>query len=909
MADEQIIISVNYDTAEAVKSVDSLTDEIIGLENAQKAMKKRFKDGEISAEKYSVAIEQNRMALSKAKAERKDNIKILKLEVGTRARAKAQLAKYTKELDKTNASTKEGAKRIIELTEKTKKLRAEISKSEQATGDFRRQVGKYPKAMGALKASFGSMLNPIGLVTAAVGGIVAGFKLLIDRNKELNNAQGKTNAFFKATDSDLISLNTNIYTLAKVWDKDFNEVLTATNALAKKFGITGKAAFELVEEGLKKGADINGDFLNQVKEYPTFFKEAGVSASGFVSIIAQTEKAGVFSDKGVDTIKEATLSLREMTPAAQKALEGIGISSKELEKALKSGSMTYFEAIQKVSNKLGSIEANSPAVGAALADIFKGAGEDAGIDYIKMLGTMDLSLDNITTSLTESEQASIKLSEAWNNSVNSMAESGGVLDTVWTGLKNSLADWMDLSSKTSEALNNLFKGEAEAALKNYTEIMHGELIPVFDKVNKKILESGKSAEQQAAMFSAAATTIEKEYGAEAKFLFEQLYNEKKILHEKEVEDNKKAQAQKIIDDKKAATKRKELLKIEAKNKAVIDQKKLDKVKSNTKSVEEIERESLNAREWMRKNASEITKQTSAETTQAVIDNIQKEKDAYLLKVEAEKQAEADFNEWKKQSDAENLENKRANAQMGLDIASQLSAAAFNLYNADLDMKERTELDKQETRTKNLLANTNLTEEQRTDIEEKAATEREKIEKAFAKKRRKAAIAEAIVSGSLAVLKALASVAPPASYVLAATTAVLTGLQIATIKRQQFAEGGEVTGFQVSGPSHAAGGVPIYVGNQYAGEMQGGENIYITKKEASAEINALSEINQKHGGVAFGGGGSTKKHFAEGGEVETETDINSQINEAIERAHVVVRVEDISTGMNERDDVLNVGVIS
>lgn len=49
------------------------------------------------------------------------------------------------------------------------------------------------------------------------------------------------------------------------------------------------------------------------KEYPAYFKEAGISASQFIAIIAETSKQGIYSDKGLDAIKEGNLRIREMT--------------------------------------------------------------------------------------------------------------------------------------------------------------------------------------------------------------------------------------------------------------------------------------------------------------------------------------------------------------------------------------------------------------------------------------------------------------------------------------------------------------------------------------------------------------------------------------------------------------------
>ncbi len=69
------------------------------------------------------------------------------------------------------------------------------------------------------------------------------------------------------------------------------------------------------------GADVNGEFLDTLKEYPAYFKEAGISAEEFVGHYGKMRANKVFSPtRGVDTIKEANTRLREMTTATAEAL-------------------------------------------------------------------------------------------------------------------------------------------------------------------------------------------------------------------------------------------------------------------------------------------------------------------------------------------------------------------------------------------------------------------------------------------------------------------------------------------------------------------------------------------------------------------------------------------------------------
>lgn len=84
--------------------------------------------------------------------------------------------------------------------------------------------------------------------------------------------------------------------------------------------------------------------------------------------------------------------------------------------------------------------------------------------------------------------------------------------------------------------------------------------------------------------------------------------------------------------------------------------------------------------------------------------------------------------------------------------------------------------------------------------------------------------------------------------------------------KKYAKGG-----QIVGRSHAQGGVTFRGDNGQVFEAEGGENVYILKRSASAEINALSALNEAHGGNSFSTSGLYK--FADGGMVANISEAN------------------------------------
>lgn len=314
--------------------------------------------------------------------------------------------------------------------------------SQTNAGGVMEGLGTKAKALG--KTLLGLLSNPWVLAFLGIAGVAAGVKWWYDYNKGLMEATKLTKDFTGLSGSELKGVRNEVQAVADSYDKDFREVLEATNALAKQFGISFQEAMQLVEDGFVAGADANGEFLENVKEYPAYFREAGLSASEFIAITTQANKAGIYSDKGIDVIKEGNLRIREMTKATAEALDAIGISSKEVQQSLADGSKTTFDIMQEVSAKLAEFPESSSEVGTALADIFGGPGEDAGLQYILTLKDIDTNLDNVKDragELAELQEEQMRSQVELENVIASVFDAtGGSFESMTTKAKTFVND-------------------------------------------------------------------------------------------------------------------------------------------------------------------------------------------------------------------------------------------------------------------------------------------------------------------------------------------------------------------------------------------------------------------------------------------------------------------------------------
>lgn len=310
--------------------------------------------------------------------------------------------------------TVDGKEQLATATTNIGDLRKAVSSAVKDADKFRVSLLNWSQGVQAVDA----ITDTLGKVSTSLSQVSAKMNGLQQSSNAVTLLTGKTG-------DEMLRFRNSVQAVADYFGMDFNEVMQSANAMSKGFGVSIDEALSLIRDGLVSGANANGEFLDTIKEYPRYFKEAGLSAEDFVAISTNAAKQGVFSDKGVDVIKEGNLRIREMTKATADALNGIGISADGVQKALQDGSMTTFEVMQQVATKLKELPASSSQVGTAIADIFGGPGEDAGLEYIKTLDGVKLSMDDVkaaTNGIAEQQERQIKMQENVKNAMSSVID-------------------------------------------------------------------------------------------------------------------------------------------------------------------------------------------------------------------------------------------------------------------------------------------------------------------------------------------------------------------------------------------------------------------------------------------------------------------------------------------------------
>ena len=468
----QTILDIRVNSADAIQNIIKYKDELSKVKMEQKTLREELADGIKTQDEYNSAMmkqvkreEELRQAIQSNQRVLRANIKEQKNLEGSLEQLRGELSKATAAYDKMSRAERESAEGV-DLKNHINTITKELKGAEEETERFYRNVGNYENSIknaifgnsqfgnslmnisdslgeggvsGMLnnakasvmcfgKAALGLMANPAFLAIAGIAGAGAAFKFWWDYNEGLEKASMLTQQYTGLTGNDMKQVRTEVQSLADMFGKDFGEVLQAANSMSKQFGISMSEAISNLEEGFLRGGDASGEMLENIREYSTHFKEAGLSADDMLQISINATKQGVFSDKGLDAIKEANVRLREMPQATQDALSGLGLNVQEIMKGLRDGSLSTFEVMQQVSGKLNEVGANAPETGAAIADIFGSAGEDAGLAYLTTLQDINTELDlteEKTDEVTEAKRRQLEADQELDRAVAALFDRTG----------------------------------------------------------------------------------------------------------------------------------------------------------------------------------------------------------------------------------------------------------------------------------------------------------------------------------------------------------------------------------------------------------------------------------------------------------------------------------------------------
>jgi len=277
------------------------------------------------------------------------------------------------------------ADKIAAIRKQYEGVQQQIQNVQQATGLVRQAT-----------SSFGDTLASIGKAAfwlAILQFVYEWAKAFIGVTQEVAKTRKEISLLTDATGKDLDDLTTRVTAIGKTFGADYKEVIKSANSVAKAFGITQKEAFEFIEKGFIANGEAFTDKLKDLQEFPTQFDNAGMSAEKYFKVLNQEIKGGILDNKLQDTLKELELSM-ELTKAQQDALVaafGQDFTNKFF-KDIDTGAITTEQGLMRMVTEAQKTGLSITTLKTLTADVFKGAGEDAG-GLVKVVDNMTQAFD------------------------------------------------------------------------------------------------------------------------------------------------------------------------------------------------------------------------------------------------------------------------------------------------------------------------------------------------------------------------------------------------------------------------------------------------------------------------------------------------------------------------------------
>jgi hypothetical protein len=410
---------------------------------------------------------------------------------------------------------------VDSATKKIKDLETEMSKLEKTSESYKQkqiEVGRVQSAAGqsnnalgksvsSAKDSIGGLNNSLSSSSALMGGLAgAGLlaatalftvaKEVVAIEKEftkLNKTVARTSGL---VGTNLDKATASISALSKVFGKETNEINKSAASFAKVTGISYTESLSLIEDALLNGADANGDFLDKLREYPVQFKNAGFSAEEFIKVTSQEVAGGTYADKLLDSVKEADISLKEQSKSTRDALvNAFGATfTDDILNRIKIGQLTTKNALLEINELSKKVSLTEQQRGQLTADIFKGAGEDAG-GFVKVLEELEkaqrLNLKSLDDLGVAQKQALVLQQELATESVRLADNFEGLsssLDNIATSIQtNTLKAFNSLFEaifRTDTLIKSINKQKADISTEKNTETIEEELIAATAQLEK-----------------------------------------------------------------------------------------------------------------------------------------------------------------------------------------------------------------------------------------------------------------------------------------------------------------------------------------------------------------------------------------------------------------------------------------
>ena len=522
------VLKLIVDDKEYNASIKNARQGMVALEQSLQKAGKSFTDVDSKVLEYVRAIGNMNTQSTTAKGK-----------IGEMSTAFTELAlQYKRMTDQEKASPAGKA-----LSESLDQLKVRIQQQKQDLADVTKSLGDMDAATKQAQSenvNFGSVLQGLGsqlginsqlmgvvttgtmgyaaAITAAATATIAATKAWAEYNAELSKQTQITTVTTGLEGMDAAQMTDSSKSIADVYGVDFREVINAANALMTQFGKNGDDAIQLIRDGMQGMIEGDGGkLLSMIQQYAPAFQSAGVEASQLVAVI-QNSEGGIFTDQNMQAIIMALPKIKMMSETTAKALAGIGIDGKKMAADVENGSMTVFEALQKISQAIDDNKEKSKETAAVMQEMFGRQARMSGDNLGKAIATLNTNLEEtkiqtgaVGQSLANLEMANERLNKALRETFgyDGWEQMSNGIKTMFVG---ALAEAVAAANNLRDTIYDLTGIDAFSAIISGAMASLGPVGELLDKLRQiaglgTIGGSGLSGEKGAGMGGGVASIV------------------------------------------------------------------------------------------------------------------------------------------------------------------------------------------------------------------------------------------------------------------------------------------------------------------------------------------------------------------------------------------------------------------
>lgn len=343
-----------------------------------KKMMKSVKESSQSFTDMGTSALQSEKEIKKGITNAKDYISDLKTKIKEN---EAELRKLEKAYEEAAPGRRqqEAGRVFTEQKTRVERLREALKGGEEDLKDFNKQL----ENLKTNKQNWAEVAVQVNQVSDIISKVSRSLDFSVEYRQMKDDVRRMTDLSGKAL-TEYIKKSREI---GDVYNVNATEVARTANVLTKQMGGNFKDNLQLLEEGIKRGANVNGDYLKILERYTPVLRDMGISAEDATAMIANAAKNGINPDDFVNGIQKAGIAVTKMGVREQKALEKIGVSMEDL------SGKSSFEAIQYITKAMDGMEKQAKQT--VISTLFKEAGEKSGMEFVMGLSEGIPDLEDI----------------------------------------------------------------------------------------------------------------------------------------------------------------------------------------------------------------------------------------------------------------------------------------------------------------------------------------------------------------------------------------------------------------------------------------------------------------------------------------------------------------------------------